>query len=134
MRLVLFALALLAPGVAFADPCEGKLPTGAGTPFSGQVRYIVDGDGLCVGPTDDPKTWIEVRVADFSAPELNKPGGPAAKDALAAIAMNQSAQCVTQRGRNGRIRSHDRVFAVCRINGRSVGDAMRSRGIAEGGN
>lgn len=134
MRHVVVLISLLAPGIAWADPCEGRLPTGVGTPFSGQVRYVVDGDGLCVGPTADPATWIEVRISDFNAPELGKPGGAAAKDALVSIAMNQPAECIVQRGRSGRTRSYDRVFAVCRVGGRSVGEAMRAVGIVEGGN
>lgn len=59
-------------GTAFADPCEAPLPA-RGTAFSGTVRYIVDGDGFCVGHTADPNEWIEVRVADFYAPELKTP-------------------------------------------------------------
>jgi hypothetical protein len=31
-------------------------------------------------------------------------------------------------------RSHDRVVATCRINGRSVGDLLRQAGAREGGN
>lgn len=31
-------------------------------------------------------------------------------------------------------RTHDRVAAICRIEGRSIGDMMRSAGVREGGN
>ena len=44
-------LAWAAP--ALADPCEGRLPA-AGQEFSGVVRYVGDGDGLCVGPERRP--------------------------------------------------------------------------------
>ena len=67
---------------AKADPCEGPLPSRPSVEFSGTVRYVGDGDSLCVGQTDDPNEWIEVRIADFDAPELHRPGGEAAKAAL----------------------------------------------------
>ena len=38
---------------ASADPCAGALPS-KGTAFSGVVRYVGDGDGLCVGPAGRP--------------------------------------------------------------------------------
>ena len=69
---------------AHADPCEAPVPSQVGVEFSGLVRYVGDGDGLCVGRTSDPNEWIEVRLADFDAPELHTPGGPAAKAALRA--------------------------------------------------
>lgn len=76
MKWILLAAALLlAPSIARADPCEGRLPSRAGETFSGLVRYIGDGDSLCLGPTVDPSTWIEVRLSDFDAPELNSPTG-----------------------------------------------------------
>jgi len=62
------------PSWALADPCAAPLPR-AGTVFDGQVRYVGDGDSICVGKTNDPAEWIEIRVADFFAPELNSPGG-----------------------------------------------------------
>lgn len=119
---------------AAAHPCEGPLPARAGERFAGQVRYIVDGDGLCVGASADASTWIEVRLADFDAPELNTPQGRAARTALANIALHRSASCIVRRGRSGRVTSYDRVIAVCRIGGQSVGDLMRRAGVAEGGN
>ena len=99
MRFLLFLLpCLCAPAVAFADPCEGPLPRTAGAEFSGVVRYVGDGDSLCVGNASDPSTWIEVRLADFNAPELHADGGAAARIALERLAMGQNAQCVATRG------------------------------------
>ncbi|KAK0361061.1 hypothetical protein LTR94_024833 [Friedmanniomyces endolithicus] len=66
---------------AYADPCEGALPA-RNTSFEGVVRYIGDGDGLCVGPAGRPDRWIEVRLADFYAPELHDRGGLEAKRRL----------------------------------------------------
>jgi endonuclease YncB( thermonuclease family) len=135
MRFWLIAACFAAlPAAAWADPCEGSLPRRAGETFGGQVRYIGDGDSLCVGNSSDPSTWIEVRLADFNAPELHAQGGEAAKDALERLVMGQNAQCVATRGRNGRVVSYDRVIAVCRIGGRSIGDALRSAAAREGGN
>lgn len=86
-----------------------------------------DGDSLCVGQSSAPDTWIEVRVADFYAPELHSPGGPQAKAALQEIAMGQVAQCKADH------RSYDRIVAQCFIKGESIGDRMRKAGIQEGG-
>jgi endonuclease YncB( thermonuclease family) len=125
MRLALLALALVVlPAAALADPCEAPLPP-AGAAFSGPVRYVGDGDSLCV---DSPAGLIEVRVADFYAAELHAPGGPEAKAALSRIAMGRQVQCVAGR------RSYDRVVARCTLNGLSLGDLMRRAGIKEGGN
>lgn len=135
MRLWLIAICFAAlPAVAWADPCEGALPRRAGESFSGQVRYVGDGDSLCVGDSSDPTTWIEVRLADFDAPELHADGGQAAKRALEQLTLGRDAQCVAVRGRSGRVISYDRVIATCRIGGRRIGDALRASGVREGGN
>ncbi len=111
---------------AFADPCEGALPR-KGTTFSGIVRYIGDGDGLCVGPAGRPDQWIEVRLADFYAPELREPGGAEAKRRLERLVMGNTLVC-----RAGR-RSYDRVVAACTMDGQPVGDMLRRAGGTEGG-
>lgn len=129
--LVLAVLAL--PTLARADPCEGQLPRRLGQSFSGSVRYVGDGDSLCVGQSNDPNTWIEVRLADFNAPELNSEGGRAARSALQRIAMGRQARCVAGGGRSHRVASYDRVIATCRINGRRIGDLLREAGAEEGG-
>lgn len=137
MRKMLFVAAMLTlawSGVAAADPCEGRLPQRAGAEFSGVVRYVGDGDSLCVGATDDPNTWIEVRLADFNAPELNSAGGRNARERLRGLALNHPAQCVATPGRNGRVVSYDRVIATCRVGGRRLGDLLREAGGVEGGN
>lgn len=119
---------------AYADPCEAPVPLQAGVQFSGLVRYVGDGDGLCVGRTSDPDEWIEVRLADFDAPELHTPGGRAAKAALERLALRREITCTAERGRGGRVRSFDRVIARCWIGGTSLGDLLRQAGVAEGGN
>lgn len=121
---------------AHADPCSaipgrGPAPTflRPGSAFSGPVVYIGDGDSLCVavGPRRG-LDWVDVRVADFYAPELHTPAGPSAKAALERIAMGHQAQCVAGR------QSYDWVVATCTVSGASVGDQMRRAGFAEGGN
>ena len=132
---VLLGLALLlTSAIAHADPCEGALPRRAGEVFAGQVRYVGDGDSLCVGADADPRRWIEVRLADFNAPELATPEGPRSKAMLEELALGRVARCEARRGRSGRVRSYDRVIAICRIEGRSVGDLLRAAGAPAGGN
>jgi endonuclease YncB( thermonuclease family) len=132
MKSALALAAFLLPSLAHADPCTAPLPHKAGETFSGRVMYEGDGDSICVGGSD-PSTWIEVRLADFNAPELHSSQGPKAKATLHRIAYGKPAQCTVTRGRNGRTTSYDRVIAVCTVNGRSVGDLMRGAGVVEGG-
>lgn len=72
-------------------------------------------------------------MADFDAPELHSPEGRAAKQALERIAMGRRVECIARRGRNGRVRSYDRVIAVCHLNAVPLGDRMRSAGVGHGG-
>jgi micrococcal nuclease len=109
---------------ALADPCEAPLPT-KGTRFVGEVTYIVDGDGLCVGREQG---GIEVRLADFNACELKEPCGPPAKEALRQLTFGRTVECVAGH------KSWDRTVAVCTLDGERLGDLMRRKGIPEGGN
>jgi len=135
MRSLLFAVILVAmPTMAKADPCEGRLPSRPGQTFTGIVRYVGDGDSLCVGTTTDPNDWIEVRLADFDAPELNQPDGRRGRQMLVDLARGRDVICTATRGRSGRVISYDRVIATCRLSGRPLGDLLRSRGAPTGGN
>lgn len=111
---------------ALADPCEGALPA-KGTTFTGIVRYVGDGDGLCVGPAGRPDRWIEVRLGDFYAPELHEAGGRDAKRRLELLVMGKPLVC-----RAGR-RSYDRVVAACTLGGRPLIALLRAAGGVEGG-
>ncbi len=130
LKLSLAAVLTMIATPALADPCEGALPK-RGTEFSGSVIHVIDGDSICVAPAGqqgEPATWIEIRVADFSAPERNEPGGADATRIARRVLLNQRVTC-----RAGR-RSYDRVVATCsRADGRSIGDLMRAAGAPEGG-
>lgn len=127
-------LFVLAPSLAHADPCTAQLPRRAGETFNGTVRYVGDGDSLCIGASDDPATWIEVRLGDFDAPELRSQDGARSKRFLEQVAFGRHATCSAMRGRSGRVIVYDRVIAVCRVGGRSVGDLLRQAGAPTGGN
>ncbi|MEQ1672647.1 MAG: nuclease [Hyphomicrobium sp.] len=127
------ALLAFTSSAALADPCEAPLPNRVGQVFSGSVRYVGDGDSLCVGAGADPNGWIEVRIADFDAPELHAPLGRRSKLMLEQIAMGQPVVCAAARGRSGRVIVFDRVIAICRINGRSIAELLRASGAPEGG-
>lgn len=129
----LFFAAIAVPGAALADPCEGRLPSRQGETFSGTVRYVGDGDSLCVGTSADPASWIEVRLADFDAPELRQPLGRQSREFLVSIAYHREVTCTATRGRSGRVVSYDRAIATCRLNGRPLGDLLRAAGAPAGG-
>lgn len=121
------AASVLTAAPALADPCRAPLPK-QGSTFAGDVRYVGDGDSLCVGPGPDPATWIEVRLADFYAPELHEEGGGAARDALIRLAGGRRLVCLAEH------RSYDRIVALCTLRGRPLGDLLRRAGDREGGN
>lgn len=134
---ILAAISTLAlPVAARADDCtaipdSGVIPASLsmGRTFSGPVVDVIDGDSLCVAV--GPRTgadWVEVRLADFYAPEFKTSAGPAARAALQRIAMGKQATCVAGLG------TYDRIAARCRIDGQAIGDLMRTAGVKEGGN
>jgi micrococcal nuclease len=136
-RLLLALTVLAAAGVAGcarADPCTAVSAAGAvpadlriGARFGGTVAHIIDGDSLCVARGAGRQDWVEVRLADFNAPELGEPAGPAAKAALARVAAGREVVCVAG------LRTYDRVAATCSIDGRSIGELLRAAGAASGG-
>ena len=136
LRIILAAtlLSLTAATMARADPCEGRLPTRHGETFAGTVRYVGDGDSLCVGRTSDPNGWIEVRLADFDAPELRERDGRRSRDLLTRLTRGRQVTCTVTRGRSGRVVSYDRVIATCRLGRQRLGDLLRAQRAPEGGN
>ncbi len=134
--LILAAFFVLCASGAHADPCTAPV-TGykAGAVVTGAVRYVGDADSLCIGQGSDPKTWIEIRLADFYGPELNAAGGRAAKQTLVDLTKGKEAVCtVRQSDRGAKTYSYDRLIAQCRIDGASLGDLMRGADVKEGGN
>ncbi len=137
MRLIAWTLGtglLLTASPALADPCKAISDSGSTPPevrpgavFSGPVVYVGDADSLCVALGRTPDRWVEVRLADFYGPELQEQGGREAKVALERIAMGRTVFCTAGR------RSYDRVVARCTLQGVSLGDRMRTAGVAEGG-
>ncbi len=125
---VLFGLVLLVRWVFPADQnddrCQAPLPF-PGTAFEGPVEWVADGDSLCVSGDEG---LIEVRLADFDAPELSQPGGNEARAALRRIALGKPARCRALHT------SHDRIVARCVIDGTPLGQAMREAGAQSGGN
>lgn len=129
--LVISFLAFAAP--AHADPCEAPVAGyKPGQKIIGLVWYAGDGDSLCVGPSPNPSTWIEIREARWFAPELNEPGGRQAKKAMDRL-VGHRAICTVERGHNGSTRSHDRVIAACSVDGQPIGRIMARAGVAQGG-
>lgn len=134
LAILTISAALVWSAPAWADPCkaipeQGPLPRYLqfGASFSGPVSHVIDGDSICVAVGPAASDWVEVRLADFYAPELNQPGGPAAKSALEQVALGQQAACVAN------LRTYDRIAARCQIRGTSVGALMRDAGVREGG-
>ncbi len=139
-RLTCTAVALLIvsmAGAARADECKfipdkGPLPNSlkGGRPFEGTVWLVLDGDSICVGSSKQPMDLVEVRIADFYAPELRETGGGSAMRTLQKIALKRKVRCIAQRRRP---HSYDRVVASCFLRGQSLGDLMRAEGVQEGG-
>ena len=140
-RLTVFAVFTFLCGTpALADPCKaipdrGPAPSWAraGFTITGQVRHVGDGDSICVSGSADPQTWVEIRLADFYAPELAEPGGQRATAAMEGLTRGRQVTCTAERGESGRVVSFDRLIAVCRIGRVSLGDMMRRAGVREGG-
>lgn len=119
---------------AAADPClavpdRGPTPIHLrpGAEFSGPVSYVGDGDSLCVATGPTRAEWVEVRLADFYAPEIHADGGAAAREMLSRLTFGRRLTCRADH------RSYDRIVAVCRLGRTSVGDLMRQMGGTEGG-
>ena len=134
LRFSIIAAAFAVASTAHADPCKavpdrGPIPPTVrqGQVFSGPVTYVVDGDGICVAIGQGERNWVEVRIADFYAPELREPGGEQAKVAMTRLALGRTVRCVAGR------RSYDRIVATCTLGGVSLGSLMRRAGVAEGG-
>ena len=128
-------VAVASAGPAFADPCEAPVTVyRAGQTVTGMVRYVGDGDSLCVGSTTNPRDWIEIRLADYFAPELSAPGGADAKARLDGLVRGKVLTCHVVRGHNGRTYSYDRLIAACALQGQALASMLVRAGGRMGGN
>lgn len=118
---------------AQADPCEALPPSSPGITISGQVTHVIDGDSLCIGSSNNPAEWVEIRLGDYDAKEYYAEGGRQARNALAGLVLRKEVICETVLGRSGRVISFDRAIAVCKIDGQSLGNILRLNGGKEGG-
>lgn len=111
-------------------PKDGDRPLGGGDRLTGWVTYIIDGDSLCVSTTTPatPQSSFEVRLGDFSAPELDEPGGQEAKEALSKLALGQSVECWPDDQDK-----LNRIVAVCMLCYENIGNLMRAQGVRENG-
>lgn len=126
------ALSLL-PTTAQADPCEARVTNyQAGQVIAGRLMYVADGDSICIGEGRNPRHWVEVRLVDWSAPELSQRGGFEAKAVMDRL-RGAPVECTVRLGYNGRTTSYDRVLASCLIAGVSAAEHMRRAGIVQGG-
>ena len=82
------------------------------------VGKVIDGDTLYVGTT-------KIRLEGIAAPELDERLGPEARDFLTAFALGKPAECDLTGER-----SFDRQVAVCRIDGRDLGEVIVEAGLA----
>lgn len=124
----------LPAAAAHADPCKaipdkGPLPAELrpGTRIEGPVPYVGDGDSLCLALGPAPDRWVEIRLADFYAPELGEPGGPEARRALERLVRHRRLACRIEK------RSYDRAVSRCTLDGVPLGDLLRKAQVPEGG-
>ena len=104
-------------------PCTGPSPV-AGVEIRGPVLHVVDGSALCVALGFEPDSWILLRLADAPRPSPvlrvstagTAPSNP--RGALMQAALAKMATCRTVQGDDG-------VEAVCEVEGRPLGEALR---------
>lgn len=66
-------------------PLRGSSASARGRDLRRDLRYVGDGDSLCLGPSADPATWIGVRLSDFDAPELHSLTGRVDPDRVSGL-------------------------------------------------
>ncbi len=90
------------------------LPSGTGR-ISGNT-YVRDGDTIIVNR-------VPVRLQNLNCPELDEPGGQAAKHTMSLLVANEIVTC-SFAGRH----SYDRIIGRCHVNDESLADLMRQHG------
>ncbi|HCH56383.1 MAG TPA: nuclease [Rhodospirillaceae bacterium] len=86
--------------------------------ISGTVTKVRDGDTIEVGP-------IAIRLMGVAAPELGEPLGSRARDFMFRVVFSKPIQCEL----NGD-KSYDRFVALCFLEGKDIGAAVISAGLA----
>ena len=86
--------------------------------ISGTVTKVRDGDTIEVGP-------IVIRLKGVAAPELGEPLGRKARDFMFRVVISKPIQCEL----NGD-KSYDRFVASCFLEGKDIGAALISAGLA----
>lgn len=84
--------------------------------WTGEASAVIDGDSFCMGE-------VEIRLARYSAPEWDAPGGPEARArTLLILQAHGPLTCAS------RARSYDRVIADCQL-----ADGRDLAGVLKGG-
>jgi hypothetical protein len=109
-------------GTTPAEAECGSLFPGLYATFEGEVRYVMDGDTLCLANRGGT---VRVRLADFNAAELDEQGGSAAKQILSELTLGSRLTCTVLD------HSLDAVVALCMINIENVGNMLRAKGARE---
>lgn len=77
------------------------------------TAYVIDGDTIVIAHE-------RIRLQNFNAPELDQPGGLAAKAKLQSITRGKTVHC------DGKARDrYARLVARCSVNGLDIGQEMR---------
>lgn len=77
------------------------------------TAYVIDGDTLVIAHE-------RIRLQNFNAPEMDQPGGQAAKAKLQSITRGKTVHC------DGKARDrYARLVARCSVNGLDIGQEMR---------
>lgn len=107
--------ALLALALAGIAGCGEER---AGPGLTGRVSHVRDGDTLVLGKQP-------IRLKGIAAPERRDPLGQEAGATLRRLVGSASLRCEPDGTRN-----HDRIVAVCYLDGRDVGALMVREGMA----
>lgn len=92
--------------------------------FSGKVSHVADGDTVWVLP-DAGGAPRKLRIDGIDAPEACQPGGPAARQALAGMAMDRRVQVTVKR-----YDDYGRGLARIRLDGQDLGARLVHEGHA----
>lgn len=85
--------------------------------WTAEASAVIDGDSFCLGE-------VEIRLARYSAPEWDEPGGPDARARTLLILQAHGPLTCTSRAR-----SYDRVIADCVLaDGRDLADVLKGAG------